>query len=228
VGFAYGKDRISDGRKYKVLYGKLPDGTMEEHSFRYKKSIWSASEAREHCESHGGAFEAAINTDSHVEGTAKNDGGTMIFKLNSIPFEKTVDANDEAFVPVIAELDETIKTEIEKAVKPSIDELATYKAEGSVDEIKASKSEGDKAKQALVEDTVKYGGLSGMIDKDKIEDERKFLGSLSVDKILEFRKNYMEKFDKLNPPAVKSTEALDGESKVKTFVNPNAYREPIN
>lgn len=228
TGFAYGKDRVADGKKYKVLYGKLPDGTMEEHSFRYKKSIWSASEARAHCLSHGGAFEAAEGTDSHVEGTAKTDGGTMIFKLNSIPFEKTVDANDEAFVPVIAELDETIKTEIEKAVKPSVDELATYRAEGSVDEIKASKSEGDKAKQALVEDTVKYGGLSGMIDKDKIEDERKFLAGLSVDKILEFRKKYMETFDKQNPPAGKSPEASGGEPEEKSFVNPNAFREPIN
>jgi hypothetical protein len=233
TGFAYGKDREHEGKKYKVLYGKLPDGSMEEHSFRYKKTIWTASEARAHCDSHGGAFEAAIDkTDSHVEGTANENGGTMIFKLTSIPFEKTVETNDEAFVPVIAELDEQIKGEIAK-LAPVQSELDSFKAEGTLDEIKALKtvkSQVDdmaKAKTVIIEDAVRLGALSGFIDKGKLDDEKKLLSDLPVEKVLEFRTKYQEAWDKQNPPAGITPEALSGEDKVKKFDNPNSYREPI-
>lgn len=48
-------NRKHNGKTYRILYGHIK-GTdkWETRSFRYNKSIWSASSAKSHCESHGG------------------------------------------------------------------------------------------------------------------------------------------------------------------------------
>lgn len=53
------KKRSHNGKQYSVIYCKKTGGKMEEQSYRYNKKIWSVSEARSHCKSHNGTFEAA-------------------------------------------------------------------------------------------------------------------------------------------------------------------------
>lgn len=66
-------NRIHDGKRYRVLFGKVKDSNKWiEASYRYPKSIWSAAEARAHCRLHKGlAFEAAVaktTEESETEG----------------------------------------------------------------------------------------------------------------------------------------------------------------
>ena len=51
--------RKSSGKCLDILYYRKPNGKLGEHSYRYKKTIWTASTARAHCSSHNGSFEAA-------------------------------------------------------------------------------------------------------------------------------------------------------------------------
>lgn len=54
--------RKHDGKCVDVVYGKRKsDGNMEDHSYRYAKEIWTASDARSHCNSKNGKFEPATN-----------------------------------------------------------------------------------------------------------------------------------------------------------------------
>ena len=49
-----------EGKKYSVIFGKPKEGEgWEEQAYRYDKDIWEATEARSHCKSHDGKFEAA-------------------------------------------------------------------------------------------------------------------------------------------------------------------------
>lgn len=53
-------DRSHNGKKYDVIYGHAKDGgAWEQQAFRYPKETWTAAEARSHCGSHSGTFEAA-------------------------------------------------------------------------------------------------------------------------------------------------------------------------
>jgi hypothetical protein len=52
--------RKHDGKEYSVIYGKLTDSDKwEEQAYRYAKDVWETTDARKHCKSHGGTFEAA-------------------------------------------------------------------------------------------------------------------------------------------------------------------------
>jgi len=52
--------RSHEGKKYSVIFGKPKEGEgWEEQAYRYDKDTWEASEARSHCKSHDGTFEAA-------------------------------------------------------------------------------------------------------------------------------------------------------------------------
>lgn len=52
--------RSHEGKKYSVIFGKPKEGEgWEEQAYRYDKDTWEASEARSHCKSHEGKFEAA-------------------------------------------------------------------------------------------------------------------------------------------------------------------------
>jgi hypothetical protein len=52
--------REHEGKKYSVIMGKLKgESTMTEQAYRYAKDTWKVNEARSHCKSHDGTFEAA-------------------------------------------------------------------------------------------------------------------------------------------------------------------------
>ena len=52
--------RDHEGKEYDIIAGKLKGKTkMTEQAYRYKKKTWKASEAKKHCKSHDGTFEAA-------------------------------------------------------------------------------------------------------------------------------------------------------------------------
>ena len=57
--------RKSDGKAYSVIFGKVKDSEdWEERAYRYAKDIWEAADARTHCKSHDGKFEAASGEDA--------------------------------------------------------------------------------------------------------------------------------------------------------------------
>jgi HK97 family phage prohead protease len=52
--------REHEGKKYSVIMGKLKDeDIMTEQAYRYADDVWTAAEARAHCKTHEGRFEAA-------------------------------------------------------------------------------------------------------------------------------------------------------------------------
>lgn len=51
-------DQKHDGKCIDVIYG-IKEGKSEIQALRYKKDVWSASDARKHCKSRGGNFEPA-------------------------------------------------------------------------------------------------------------------------------------------------------------------------
>jgi len=66
--------RKHEDKEYSVIMGKLEgEETMTEQSYRYKKEIWTAAEAKAHCVDHDGSFEAAKG--KCVGCTALLDGG---------------------------------------------------------------------------------------------------------------------------------------------------------
>jgi len=58
--------REHEGKRYSVIYGNK-DGTWEQQAFRYNKDSWTAGEARTHCNSHDGSFEAAARSYTQEE-----------------------------------------------------------------------------------------------------------------------------------------------------------------
>lgn len=76
-----------NGKRYRALVGTNKNtGKRETQAYRYKKSIWDADEARAHCKSKGGTFEAAKRT----EQTSVNDTDYTTVENNPlIDFEIT-------------------------------------------------------------------------------------------------------------------------------------------
>jgi HK97 family phage prohead protease len=58
-------ERNHNSKKYSVIMGKLKgEDSMTEQAYRYKKDTWDADDARAHCKSHDGSFEAASESKS--------------------------------------------------------------------------------------------------------------------------------------------------------------------
>jgi len=56
--------RVSDGKKYSVIMGRLEgEDTLTEQAYRYDKDVWDADDAKTHCKDHDGTFEAAAKKD---------------------------------------------------------------------------------------------------------------------------------------------------------------------
>ena len=53
------QSREHDGKKYTVRIGKKKGGGSGDHSYLYPIDTWTEAEARAHCKSHDGTFEAA-------------------------------------------------------------------------------------------------------------------------------------------------------------------------
>jgi len=57
-------NREHEGKEYAVLFGRLKGkDTTAEYEYLYDKDIWSASEAKKHCEDHDGTFSKALKED---------------------------------------------------------------------------------------------------------------------------------------------------------------------
>jgi HK97 family phage prohead protease len=81
--------REHEGKTYSVIYGRPKGGGgWEEQAYRYKKSEWTAAEARAHCKSHEGKFEAA-STETSVScpscGDRFEEAKDKIFDLEGNP-----------------------------------------------------------------------------------------------------------------------------------------------
>jgi hypothetical protein len=68
-------ERTHESKKYSVIVGKLRDGsTMTEQAYRYADDVWTAAEARSHCKTHEGTFEAATGkADDHGQDPPEGD-----------------------------------------------------------------------------------------------------------------------------------------------------------
>ncbi len=66
-------ERDHEGKTYSVIMGKLKgESTMTEQAYRYPKDTWGAAQARTHCTSHDGSFEAASGG-SEAEGLTQDE-----------------------------------------------------------------------------------------------------------------------------------------------------------
>jgi len=66
--------REHEGKTYSVIVGRLEGETaLTEQAYRYDKEVWSESQARAHCRSHDGSFEAA---EKQIENASDGDSDT--------------------------------------------------------------------------------------------------------------------------------------------------------
>ena len=106
-----GEERTHNGKKYRVLYGFLKDGGSKEQAYRYPKDAWSAEEARAHCKTHKGSFEAA--TGKELTFICKSCGETQTLTLT-----EPADATQPKAEPSEAE-----PSELHSALQTIADEL---------------------------------------------------------------------------------------------------------
>jgi hypothetical protein len=71
--------REHEGKKFSVIMGRLKgEDTMTEQAYRYADDVWTAAEARAHCKTHEGRFEAATgkSADDHGQDHGTGDGAS--------------------------------------------------------------------------------------------------------------------------------------------------------
>jgi hypothetical protein len=67
-------ERAHNGKQYSVIMGKLTGkSSITEQAYRYKKDTWSVSEARSHCDQHGGSFTPAGKSEGALKLESKVD-----------------------------------------------------------------------------------------------------------------------------------------------------------
>jgi HK97 family phage prohead protease len=77
--------RKHEGKVYSIIFGKLKDeDTWEEQAYRYAKDVWEAADARAHCKSHDGSFEAASGQDAISCALSDTSTEAPIFALPSL------------------------------------------------------------------------------------------------------------------------------------------------
>lgn len=104
-------ERESDGKKYDVIYGKIKGKSRwEEQAYRYSKEIWTASEAKEHCEDHDGKFEEAKKDIDNENISDKMKSETLVAPLRNESDNKPPKEPDVLSAKPLLE----IKREIEK------------------------------------------------------------------------------------------------------------------
>jgi hypothetical protein len=140
--------REHEGKEYDVIFGYRSDGSSDQQAFRYKKSTWEADEARSHCESHDGSFEAASGESTEDEAdegkaisviaeideaaVAKAIAEMKIGRVLSRKNEDKIRQANSALTEVLASLDKEKPTEEE----PAADAIAAA-------ESKAAEGEGE-------------------------------------------------------------------------------------
>ena len=201
--FAYEDDaQKHDGKCIDVIYG-IKDGKSEIQALRYKTDVWSAADAKAHCDSRGGTFEAAKVVLTTAAKTIKR-GVKMKLKLESLGFEKEIELDEDSIKTTLTEVDEEILNTVAEARLPLDDEIKTLKAdaEKSVEdnkELKIKADEGVVLKADLVKEAVKFGVFSGVVTDDKVEDKEKFLLGLSLEELKTQRDEYRKAFDEKFP-----------------------------
>ena len=130
--------RDHEGKEYSVIMGKL-DGetTMTEQAYRYAKGTWEADEARLHCESHDGSFEAASGAAAEEEAdkvllldeaaVAKAIAEMKVGRVLSKANENLIRAAAEGLQKVLASLDKEQAEETPLAEAPKIEEQPEIK-----------------------------------------------------------------------------------------------------
>ena len=69
--------RKHEGKEYSVIVGKLKDDdALTEQAYRYADDVWTADEARSHCKTHEGSFEAATGKSEEDHGQDPPAGDT--------------------------------------------------------------------------------------------------------------------------------------------------------
>lgn len=76
--------RRHDGKKYTVIMGRLEgEETLTEQAYRYKKDVWEADDAKDHCEDHDGTFEAATNKEQEDDKAGRVLSAANIAKIRA-------------------------------------------------------------------------------------------------------------------------------------------------
>lgn len=83
----------------------------------------------------------------------------------------------------------------------------------TVDQLKLIKKDGDKYREFLVEETVKFGSLIKMVKEDEVEKEREFYKGLSLDRLEKELERFKNKYKEMNP----GYSEIDGSTEDKTF-----------
>jgi len=101
--------RKHEGKEYTVRIGKDEDGKTGDHSYLYPKDAWTAAEARAHCKSHGGKFEAATGKCATCGALLEEPGEpTQDGKPQKID-EPVVDHSFKTYAEVVKEFRESIE-----------------------------------------------------------------------------------------------------------------------
>jgi hypothetical protein len=82
--------RVSGGKKYSILFAQPKGGGgRKEQAYRYKRSVWTAAQARAHCQRHNGSFEAAIG-----QGKVQQAEILMVQKYSGYPAWSSVNKSE--------------------------------------------------------------------------------------------------------------------------------------
>ena len=73
-------EQRSEGKCIDVVYGVKPGGSTEIQALRYKEDVWTEGEARSHCNSRGGSFEAAKTNSEKLQFTCECDECGEVFE----------------------------------------------------------------------------------------------------------------------------------------------------
>lgn len=98
-----------------------------------------------------------------------------------------------------------------KAVTAELDALKT--AVGDVEKAKAAQALAGEYIDSLVEETLKMGGLAGLIDQDKVEERRTALKASTVPQIKERLAEYQKVFKAAHPQAGELADNAGGSAK---------------
>lgn len=109
--------RDHEGKEYSIIMGKLKgETTMTEQAYRYDKTVWTPTEAKSHCSSHDGSFEAASESDN-LAGSALPSPITI--DTTVIPEKKEVSQAD-----IADDIDYLVKEITEAGMNPDNTKLA--------------------------------------------------------------------------------------------------------
>lgn len=107
--------RRHNGKEYSVIMGRLSgETTMTEQAYRYPKTNWTVAQARSHCRSHDGRFEAAI---------ANKESGSMEEAMGHI--NSVLDVEPKALRELRLIIQEMSQTQMHNEIRRMLDAMDT-------------------------------------------------------------------------------------------------------